>query len=167
MVCRISWNSVKMLALACLLACAQPAMASERYVAAPESGFNHQFWLYYMAVQHSLKGNSGQLRAAAKLDHINPVATRFLAKFWWKKIQRDCKDFGLNDPVLITNKIDKVDIMQNVNEDLKYCAYDVIYRNWADVNATILNRLRTEQVDKRHAILASLQAMGLTSKSYR
>jgi hypothetical protein len=138
-----------------------PAMATNGYVK-QESGFTHEFWLYYLSVQHSLKGNVGEIRAAAELDHINPSATRFIAKFWWKKIQRQCVEGRPKSTVLISNQRDEVDIMQNVDEDLKYCAYDVLYKHWDDINHTILARLKTEHTDKRRAIMTSLATMGLS-----
>lgn len=165
-----SWKAIKLLTLiGLMLGYAPSAHATERFTASASSGFKHQFWLYYMTVQHSLKSNHTMLQYASTLNRLSPSATYFIAKYWWKKVERDCKDDWANDPFFASSKrgaFDSVDLMQNVNEDLKYCAYEVLYENWQDINETIVNRLKIEQTNRRAAILASLREMGLTSPSY-
>lgn len=155
--------------LAVLLLLLQSLMVTTPALAAMEaakrdSGLNHRFWMYYLSVQYYMHGNVGELAAASELDRINPEATKFLAQFWWHKINRDCDKPKIAQQIMATDGISSLDdeALQKMTKELEYCAYDIVFSNWSDINSTIRNRLHTEKTTTTMAINASLREMGIS-----
>jgi hypothetical protein len=139
-----------------------PAMAVD--VSKKDTGLNHRFWMYYLSVQYYMRGNVGELAAASELDRINPEATKFLAQYWWHKVNRDCDKPKIAQQVMAAEGVTSLDdeSLQRISKELEYCAYDIVFSNWADINSTILNRLHTEKTTTAMAINASLREMGIS-----
>jgi hypothetical protein len=157
-------NSFLTVALLLLSLLMHSAPASAVDVSKKNTGLNHRFWMYYLSVQYYMRGNVGELSTASELDKINPEATRFLAQFWWHKINRDCDKPKIAQQVMASEAITTLDdeALQRISKELEYCAYDIVFSNWSDINATIRNRLNTEKTVTSMAINASLREMGIS-----